>query len=864
MFTDLRLRLRSLFRRDLVERELDDELAFHLEQLAASYEREGVGREEALRKARLALGGLDQIRESHRDARGVRIGADLGSDLRYAARQVRRAPGFALLATVCLGLGVGVNVAIFNVVNAVLLRPLPVTDPARLVRIARGDQPAMSYAAYRDARERATGLAGLTASFPMESDLDLSGESEFVVAEAVTSNYGEVMGIALTLGRWPRDDGEMAAVISDSAWERRFNRDPQVLGRLLQSESQTYTVVGVAPREYDGVFGPMRTDLWVPVRTRPRLAAMLDEGKNTRMMLLFGRVRDAASIGAAVAELEAIDRQTTRDAVSGQQRTPLGAEPVRGIANSSAETTRLTTLLAAVVGLVLLIACVNVGNLLLVRGALRQREFAVRRALGASRLRLLRQLMIESLMLSLGGGLCGVVLALWTNRLLEMSFPAIMSAYAVQLRLSFDWRGVVFATLISLATTVLCGLLPAWRTSRTSGLMGFKQEIGGGLPRRRPLGLVAQVAMSLVLLFVAGSFLQALLRMQTLHPGFAVANRLYAYTYVPVPPATGESAREFYTQVLERVRAQPGVARATVASPLPLMPAGSNCAASAGTEIRTTTAFVGPGYFETMSVGMLAGRSFVETDLTPNATAVVVNESLARRLWPGATAVGRQVALGCDSPTPAVVVGVARDTAVRALAETIPPHVYRPFAGQFAAGITTLLVETRGEPAVLAEPLRRTLLDMGRGIRVYKVEPLAAHVEQSYAPFRWIAAVLGVFGLLGLVLAAVGLYGVIGYRVALRTQEIGVRMAIGASRRAIFGEVVRYGLIIALVGVAIGEVLTAALTGVAASLVDRLGPIGWTTHVGVALIWIAVALIACYVPAARAARVDPLVALRHE
>ena len=866
MLTDLKLRLRSLFKRDVVERELDDELMFHLQQLTASLERQGMAHGEAARRARLALGGFDQIKEAHRDARGVHLVAGLGRDLRYAVRQITRAPAFAALAMICLGLGIGVNVAIFSVINAVVLRPLPVIDADRLIRISRGDQPVLTYANYQQLRDETRVLSGATVSFPMESDIDLNGESEFVVAEAVPANYGGVMGVALTLGRWPADEAGMTAVISHSVWERRFNRDPAVLGRLIRSEAQTYTVVGVAPPEFGGMFGPMRTDIWVPVRTRPRLAATIDERKTTRMMLLFGRLRDGATSAEAATELNIIDARLEADGTrSSSPRLPLVVDAVRGVAFGSADVPRITTLLAGVVGLVLLIACVNVGNLLLVRGALRQREFAVRRALGATRLRLLRQLLIESLVLSIGGGLCGVVLALWTNRLLEMSFPTVVSAYAVQIGLALDWRGVAFATLVSLVTTVLCGWLPAWRTSRATGLVGFKQEIGTSLPRRRPLGLVAQVVMSLVLLFIAGSFLQALIRMQTLSPGFAVEGRLYAHTYLPVAPGSGESPHDFYARAIDRVRALPGVARVTLANPLPLMPAGSNCATSAaGVEARTTTAYIGLDYFETMGIGLVAGRGFSSADLTAPTMPVIVNETLARRLWPDAVAIGQPLRVGCDPAESAVVVGVSRDAAIRALAEAPSPHIYRAFGGQFGGGLTTLMVQTTPDAAAMAEPLRRALLALGEGVRVYKVEPLAVHVEQSYASFRWMVSVLAVFGLLALVLAAVGLYGVIGYRVALRTQEIGVRMAIGATRRDIFREVVRYGLAIALIGVAIGEVLTAAFTGVAASFLDRIGPSGWGTHVAVAAIWIVVAVIACCLPAAHASRVDPMIALRHE
>jgi putative ABC transport system permease protein len=514
---------------------------------------------------------------------------------------------------------------------------------------------------------------------------------------------------------------------------------------------------------------------------------------------------------------------------------------------------------------VLLIACVNTGNPLLARGSLRQREFAMRRALGATRSRLLRQLLTESLVLAIGGGIGGLILARWSNDLLERSLPALPSLFPRQLDLSLDWRAIAFATVISLVTTVLCGLLAAWRASQASDLVTFKGEIRGGARRRRPVGLIAQVVMSLALLFVAGSFLEALLRLQATDPGFAVTGRLYAYTFTPTPPFAPETAREFYSQVLERLRAVPGVRSATLTDSLPLMPAGSNCASlSSGPRTPITTAAVGIGYFQTMAIGIAAGRDFDASDLSRGSSTVVVTESLARRLWPGRSAIGERVMIGCDAAQAAVVIGVVRDSAIRALDEPGQPHLYRPFGRQYAGGLTAILVETRSAPAAMVQTVRDTLLGLGRGIRVYTVEPLSAHVEQSYAEVGWRAAILTGFGLLALLLAAIGLSGVIAYRVSLRTQEIGVRMAVGANRAAIFREVLWQGLAIVLVGIAFGEALTFGLTRVASSLQTGIRPTDLSTHAAIWLIWIAVALVACYLPAARAARVDPLVALRCE
>ena len=432
MLTDWMLRLRSLVKRDAVEQELDDELRFHFEHLVESHIGKGLARDEAVRRARIELGGFEQIKEQHRDARGIRLVDDLGRDLRYAFRQFRRAPGFAAVAVLCLGLGIGVNTSIFGVINAVMLRPMPVAGPDRLVYVGRAAGPGWSYPDYRDVKARTHALSGLAVTIPMESDLDADGESSFVVAEA---------GLRRLRGR------ARARIISGTLVRERSRtggrHQPRDLGAPLPSQpgrggpahsirSRVVHDRRHRAAQYTGVSAPMRTDLWVPIQTRPRLAAQLEEGGFRSSMKLFGRLGDGATAAQAAAELNAIDGQLGR---SPGIESPIVAEEVHAMPDPGLRrrVAVLTTLLAAVVALVLLIACVNVGNLLLVRGALRQREFAVRRALGASRLRLLRQLLAESLVLAACGGICGLVLAVWANGLLEKSVPPFLGAFAFQL-----------------------------------------------------------------------------------------------------------------------------------------------------------------------------------------------------------------------------------------------------------------------------------------------------------------------------------------------------------------------------------------------------------------------------------------------
>jgi putative ABC transport system permease protein len=802
--------------------------------------------------------------------RGVRLIEDLVRDIRHAVRQLTRSPRFTIFAVLCLGLGIGANTSMFALLNAVVLRPMEGADSERLVMLSRGQSGTFSYPAYRDYEARSRVFAAMAVSLPMESDLDVDGGGEFVAAEVVSANYADVLGIRPSLGRWFTNDVEPMAVISHAVWQRRFDGRPDVLGQQIRSESQSYTVVAVAPSQFIGVFAPLRTDIWVPLRTRPALAARLEDRGQQPLFMLFGRLRPDATTVQATAELNAIDQQLVAEHGSSPEiASRIAVDQVRGVPHPGTRRTSRTvaTLLTAVVAVVLLIACVNVGNLLLVRGAVRGREFAVRRALGGTRLRVVRQLLTENLVLAVAGGICGVVLARWINQLLERSLLSLASGFGVQLNLSLDWRVLVFTMLITLATTLLCGLLPAWRTSETRGLVPFKSEISvGGRRRGRPFGVIAQIGMSLALLLIAGTFLQAVLRLQATDPGFAVADRLYAYTFIPTPPFTPESGRQFYSQAVERLRELPGVQNAVLSYFLPLVPARSDCAAGleGNSKVPVTTGVVDSGFLGTMDIDLVSGRDFSRGDSGATEPVVIVNESLAGQLWPNKQPIGEQIMIGCRDSRRAVVVGVVRNSAVRSLGERTRPHLFRPFAQHYSGGLTTIVVETRTSAAAMVEPVRQTLRELGQGIRVYTVQSMNEHVEQSYRPIRWQASILTAFGVLALFLAAIGLYSVIAYRATLRTPEIGVRMALGASRRDVFREVIGQGLSIVLIGVALGELLALTLAQVLASLQPDIRPPGPLVYVGTAMIWIAVALLATYPPAARASRTSPLVALRSE
>jgi predicted permease len=787
-------------------------------------------------------------------------------DLALAVRLLRKSPMFTLLAVVCLALGIGVNASIFSLLDSVYLRPLPVGNADRVAVLSRGGSPLFGYPEYRALRDRNQSLEGLAISDPEESDLSFEGSAMLIGAEPVSANYAAVLGARTIMGRWFTREDEPAAVISYYAWQQLFHGDRGVLGKTIHSESHTYTVVGVAPPEFAGIYAPLRIDLWVPFRYWAGNQA------DSRRGMLIGSLKRGVKVSQAAAELNAVATLIHREnpVMAKEASAPLVVELVRGIPNpaSRRQAMPVVILLMAVVALVLLIACMNVGNLLVARGMGRQREIAVRFALGAGRNRVLRQLMTENLALGILGGVAGLFVGYATNRLLASGLPMLPGGELFRIDLPLDFRVLLYTGLVALLTALLFGLLPALQSSRGDLAAVLKgANIAGGRLRLRMAMLTGQIALSLVLLLTAGLFARLIVRFHSLDPGFASTNRLFAPVFLPAPQFTPTSGRVFYEQTLARLRALPGIRSASLTTRLPMYAAGiaGTCVGREGDRpTPATTTTIGRGFLDTLRIPLLEGRDFATTDKVGSPAVAIVNQMLASRLWPNGGAIGRTFEIGCDHARTLQVVGVARDSKIRAMNEVTLPHVFLPFSQAYEGGIVFLLMETAGDSRPLMERVRQTLVSADPDFRTYGIRLLSDSLDASFWQARFELWILGILGALALVLAAVGMYGVLAYHVTARTREIGIRVALGARPREVVQLVVVQGLRVTILGIAIGLLISTMMSRLLAALLQGVSPTDPVTWSLAVALWMAVALTACGLPARRATRIEPLVALREE
>jgi predicted permease len=811
----------------------------------------------------------------------------LGSDVRYAARMLRKSPAFTLVAALVIALGSGAVATIFSAMNAMLLRPLPgATDAGRLVRVERvrrdgtGGSASASYPYYDYLRTRARTLSGVIAWTKVPLTLSAGGEGAAMYGNLVSGDFFAVLGVRPALGRFflPEEgQAELAhpvIVVSEAFWRARLGADSGVVGHTVSVNGNPYTLVGVAPAAFAGLDAPIRTDAWVPLAMTRQLRPQLNvDNAGGQWLRLAGRLRDGADAATARAELAALTRAWIRS----------GAEPDRAGSFDDARVDRLSglpsdasgalggflALLLGAAALVLLIASVNVASMLSARAIARRREMAVRAALGAGRARLVRQLLTEILALFAMGALGGVALsAAATGALERMRMPTGAGNITIALELSPDGRVLAFALGVSLLAGLAFGLAPALQGARRDVSTRLRDDTAGGGRRTRGTNalVVGQLALSLLLLVGAGLFLRALDRGRHIDPGFDNAG-------VAVAPFDAESwgydeakGRAFYDALRERVAALPGVSAVAYAEHLPLVMHRSGddiqvgeAAPNAGVASVNLT-LVDGDYFGAIRLPLVRGRAFGRVDAAAAPKVAVVNETLARRYWPAGDAVGRTFGLHGERVT---VVGVARDAKYATLTETSAPMVYLPLAQHWRSG-RQLLVRAGPGAESLGPALRAVVRDLDPALPRPTVSTLRAENGIVLLPQRVAAIVTGALGAVGLLLASVGLYGVIAYSVGRRAREIGIRLAIGARRGDVLAMVLRDGMRLAGLGVAIGLALGAAASRLVANLLFDVSPLDAATFGAMSALFVGVALLASWLPARRAAMADPKAALRLE
>jgi predicted permease len=804
-------------------------------------------------------------------------------DLRYGLRTLIRTPGFTVMAVIVLSLGIGVNATVFSLANELFLRPLSVAAPDTLVRVYSNRWSNVRYRTYLDLRDRNGSLQSL-AAFQLQSfGLRIDADVEPVFGEIVSGEYFPMLGVAPARGRLiaPSDDrpGQPPVVVlSHAFWTRRFGSAADAVGRTIDLNGQPFTIVGVTRPDFTGVLAPLRGALWVPLSSDSLLRPALDQ--DTRLdsssFHLIGRLKPGVAQGQAQADLDGIGRQLRSaqgDTSEGPAVTVYGATMLHP--EISGPVSAFTAVLAAVVALVLLIVCVNVANLVLARAANRDMELAVRQSLGAGRGRLIRQLLTENLLLSIGGAAGGLAIAYWGTR--AVAVAQLPAPVPLALTPAIDWRVLAYTTLVAVAATLAFGVAPAIGASRIDLVRALK-GIGADGPkhgRLRSAFLVSQVALSVLLLVAAGLFIRSFRHAESLDVGFDGRNVIIASVDLETRGYSESRGLDFVRRLIERLEASPGIVAANALDIVPV-----TLSNTATYMLRDTDAdpppnqpsptplvngnAIGPGHFRTLQIDLLAGRDFSYADGPGPAGVAIVNETLARRFWPGESALGKRLRpLGSTNPVrdSVEVVGVVRDSTYVTVGEDPRPFLYRPLAQVYTPRVTLLVRSTLGTESALAT-IRAELRALDPGLPLFNANTLADATAISLLPARVAGTLLAVLGALALALAALGIYGVLAYLVRARTREIGVRVAIGAPPRAVAAMVVRQAITWTAVGAAIGVLLALGLTRFLASFLYGIDPLDPLTFAGVLLVLGIVACVASAVPAVRASRLDPLVALR--
>jgi predicted permease len=811
-------------------------------------------------------------------------------DLRHAARLLAKSPGFVITAAVVLGLGVGANTAIFTLVNGLFLRPLPVPQADRLAWVTTLTPPAsrplnLSYPDYLDVRDRNEVFSGLLAYDEIPVALSGGGDPERVRGAIVSGNYFSVLGVNPALGRafGPEEDkspgAAPVAVIGHALWKKRFGSDPGLVGRSLLLSGREFMVVGIAPESFTGTEAEGEVDVWVPMamhaEVMPGSSALMAE-RDAAWLRVMGRLKPGVTPANAGANLAILAEEISKTSAVPRSGMTLQVTPATGTIHPTiaGEALSIVILLMAVTGLVLLIACGNVANLLLSRAAARGREMGIRLALGATRARLVRQLLTESLLLSLVGGAAGLAMASWGTDLL-LAFAEIPNDLAGAM--SPDLNVFSFTLALSILSGVFFGLAPALHASRKDLAPVLKSDgtalqHDGGKARPQRLLVVAQVAISMVLLVSAGLFLGSLAKSARVDPGYDVQSGLTLSFDLNLQGYSRDKSVAFTRELLQRVEALPGVASASLASLAPLSGrmiglelTEESAPGAEGRGLRVSMNAVYPDYFRTLGIPILRGREFTFRDVAGAPGVAIVNQECATRLWPDQEALGRRISLNGDQGPFLQVIGVARNAKYDELSESPRPFVYLShFQSPDLLSEIALLVRAKGQPAGLLAAVKHELRSMDANLPIYDAATLQGTLRLRSDKQRGMTKLLGLFSALALLLASVGLYGVLAFSVQRRTREIGIRMALGARRRDVLSMLIGEGLRLTLWGVGVGLVLSVGLTRLLSGILFGLAPADLATIVGVSLLLAGVGVVASSVPARHATRIDPMRALRHE
>jgi macrolide transport system ATP-binding/permease protein len=840
---------------------------------------------------------IDRARLAHRTAGALRHAVWLRMnhkaldmithDLRYGWRLMLRRPAFTAIAILTLGLGIGANVTIYSWVEALLLRPMPVVPHAdRFAALSTTTRTrtglSVSWPNFVDMRAgRPASVDDFLAYALVPMNLRTSGEPERVWGQLVSGNYFDVLGLTLPLGRGftPEEDrvpdARPVVVFSQAYWTRHFASDPAIVGRNVVLNGRAFTVIGIAPEGFRGTAAGLGADVFVPMMMQKAVMPgdRLEQRGNS-WLLAMAKLKPGVSIARAQADLDVVARNLAAaypdDADRGIRVDPLWRAP-----GASQLLLPILTVLMGVVGLVLLIACANVASLLLASASGRQRETAVRLALGASRTRIVRQLLTESALLAAGGGAAGVVIAYWTADLLKLFVPQVGLPIALDVPLSAPV--VLFAVGVTLASTVVFGLVPAWQGSATSLVPALKETAGQVSPGARRARLrqglvVAQVALSLMLLVSAGLFVRTLYNAQNMDPGFSTRSGLFAS--LDLLPAGYDEVRgtALFRNLLTRVREVPGGEAASMGQRVPLnLGGGSDMGVRVDgytpTPNEELTVFynrVGSDYLRALGVSLVSGRDLTDRDTPDSPKVAIINETMARRYWRGRDPIGGRIHISiATKPAIVEVVGVARDGKYSTLTEAPRSFMYLPVQ-QWYRPDTVLTIKTSGDPAAAAASVQRAVRQLDPNLPLFEVRTIEEHLDFALFVQRMSASLLGAFGILALFLAMIGLYGVIAAGVAQRTPEIGMRMALGADRSDILALVLKQGLAVTAIGILIGIVGAAGLTRLFKSQLVGVGAMDAMSYAATTMLLIAVAFVATYLPARHAASVDPLAALRND